>query len=112
MLHFTRDSGVGAFDDVLHLCNLRGWVDTFSLDKLRFLWEQRVHSIDFTCVAGHLFFSTTNNRSNLVAWDRYTGEKLWDMETRYRPHVILASNSRLAVLTVDDRIMSYPWEEQ
>lgn len=66
----------------------------FSVIEDRLLFEIKDCEISYHCVSGDLIF-TCQDKWNLVAYDRYSGEEVWGYSERYRWETLIASNNFL-----------------
>ena len=83
-------------------------IDAITGDK-RWL-SKKLHSNSGVCIAGDLIFCTDYRK--LIAFDRYSGEEVWELkDTRLETRPIMAVDGSIIVVTKDQNIQSYNWDQ-
>ena len=74
------------------------------------LWNKNLDREQGFCVVGDLIFGVVN-AYDLVAWDRYTGEQVWQADGKYDGYGVKASGNKVFFNSLQGTIRCYEWDE-
>jgi outer membrane protein assembly factor BamB len=88
-----------------------GMFNSYDIKTGDLVWEKEYSGLQSNCIVGDLIFGI-KEESVLVAWDRYTGEEVWQAEdTMGAAYHVMAAGNKVVYSSTTGELRCYEWNK-
>jgi outer membrane protein assembly factor BamB len=88
-----------------------GMFNSYDMKTGDLVWEKEYSGLQSNCIVGDLIFGI-KEESVLVAWDRYTGEEVWQAEdTMGAAYHVMAAGNKVVYSSTTGELRCYEWNK-
>ena len=108
-------NGLLVFDDNLYMgcrMNINGWLGCYSIDDGAEQWRIENIYYEWPAGAGDLIFDICDEHTKLKAFDRFSGEIVWEAkEKMVAGGMVLISGNNIICNTTNGELYCYEWKD-